>query len=187
MEAKSYDFQNTYYLPDFQSEFGGVDIFSAPLQKPVVVNAAPVFATPTIQSVMAAAPVLAAVPVVAKKTIAFTVYAGKETLPGANIAIDGVDTAITNGNGYAIITNVPITAIVKISYIGFEHYIIGASSVPAKVLMKSGIEQLPDLVITAKKKATTSTTWIWWLAGAVGALGIYKYSKIGTTIVKAKI
>lgn len=184
----SFDFQSNYFLPDFSSEYGNIDVFANPLvaNNPVITTM-PIYQVPVIQSIkpVATTPVVAT-PVVPKKTIAFTVYDGNETLPGANIAIDGVATAQTNSNGYVIIPNVPVTATVQITYIGYEDYIISASAIPAKVILKSGTEQLQEVVIVGKKKPTSSN-WAWWLVGAIAAVGIIKHAKSGTKIVRAKL
>ena len=185
MEALSFDFKSTYSLPDFDPDYGLENMFDMPLlTKPIVtmpIYQAPVVVPKVVQTI---APIVA--PVVAKKTIAFTVYDGAETLPGANIAIDGIPTAQTNENGYVILPNVPATATVKITYVGYEDYIVAATAVPTKVVMKSSGEQLPELTIIGKKKPE-SNTWAWLLLGAVVVGGIFKYSRSGTKIVRAKI
>jgi hypothetical protein len=171
-----------YSLPNFDFDTPG--IYNLPKTQPYML---PTFTpTPVAVTPITTIPVVAT-PVVPKKTIAFTVYDEKETLPEANIAIDGVGTAQTNGNGYVVIPNVPINATVQITYIGYEDYIISASSVPAKVVLKSGTEQLQEVVIHAVKKPAKSSNWAWWLLGAVVAGGIIKYSKAGTKIVQAKL
>jgi hypothetical protein len=121
------------------------------------------------------------------KTIAFTVATANETLPGANIAIDGVGKAQTNSNGYVVIPNVLPTSMVKISYVGYEDYVVQASELPAKILLKTTTYQLNEVEIPNNYKKPTSNAWMWWLVGAVGAFGIYKYSKTGVKVVKAKI
>jgi hypothetical protein len=120
------------------------------------------------------------------KTISFTVSDANGTLPGANIAIDGIGKAQTNGNGYVVIPNVLPTSMVKISYVGYEDYVVQASQLPAKLVMKTTVLQLDEAKVPAWKKPT-SNTWLWWLAGGIAALGIYKYSKTGAKVVKAKI
>lgn len=172
-----------YETPTFDFSVGNsLYNFQPVVQQPYV--APPVYIAPQVVSPIVM-PVATAV--AATKTIAFTVADDKETLPGANIAIDGVGKAQTNQNGYVVIPNVSPTSIVKITYVGYEDYVVQASQLPAKVILKSTAVELAEVVLTNNYKKPTSNTWLWWLAGAVGAFGIYKYSKIGTKVVQAKI
>lgn len=163
-----YDFSVDNSLYDFlppQQSFVATPIYTAPqIQLPTVV-----------------------IPVASTKTIAFTVADASETLPGANITIDGIGKAQTNANGYVVVPNVLPTSMVKISYVGYEDYVVQASQLPAKVIMKTTALQLPEVVIPNNFKKPVSNNWMWWLVGAVGAVGIYKYSKTGSKVVKAKI
>ena len=177
-----------YTVPEYNFSVGNGLYNFQPVQQSFV--AAPLVYTPPV---VAAQPVIAPVytpvavqPVVTGKTIAFTVYDANGTLPGANIAIDGIGKAQTNGNGSVTIPNVLPTSLVKISYIGYEDYTVIASSLPSKVTLTATALQLSEITIPAWKKPT-SNTWAWLLVGVVGAFGIYKYSTSGTKVVKAKI
>lgn len=130
------------------------------------------------------------------KTISFTVADSFETLPGANIAINGIGVAQTDIDGRVTLANLALGSMLKITYVGYQDYIIAAANVPAKVIMVPDAIQLPEVIIVNNYKkpvieetppAASSNTWLWLLAGGLAAIGIVKYSKSGTKIVKAKI
>jgi hypothetical protein len=171
-----------YNLPAVQSSFSlAPSSYVAAYETPVI-DVAPI-------SFVSASPVVKAVAPVANKTIAFTVSDKDGILPGANIAIDGIGKAQTDGNGYVIIPNVAPSSTVKITYVGYEDYIVSASSLPAKVVLKPTALQLDEVIVQAYKKpvAATNNNWLWWLAGALGAAVIYKKAKLGSKVIKAKI
>jgi hypothetical protein len=122
-----------------------------------------------------------------KKTITFTVKDKDATIREANIAVDGVPTAKTDINGKVTLPNIPISAAIKVTYVGYDDYDSTASTIPSVVILKEGVQMLNELVIENNYKKPKSNAWLWWLAGAVGAFGIYKYSNKGTKVVKAKI
>jgi len=123
-----------------------------------------------------------------KKTISFTVADDNETLPGANIAVDGIGKAQTDINGNVTIPNISLDASIKITYVGYDDYITTASTIPSVVILKKGITMLSEVVVEKKSpKASSNNSWMWWIVGAVAAVGIYKYSKTGAKVVRAKI
>jgi hypothetical protein len=176
-----------FYVPDIN--FDVTDVFQFPKIQDTV-YAAPVYTAPQIvynNSVNTAAPIQADLGII-KKTITFTVADETETLPGANIAVNGISTAITDGNGRVTLPNIDIDSVITVSYIGYDTYTMIASAIPAKVFLKSGATQLDEVIIQAwKKPVAPSNTWAWLLLGAVGVAAVYKYSKAGTKIVRAKI
>ena len=130
-----------------------------------------------------------------KKLFTFTVSDNSNTLPGANIAVNGVAVAQTNANGMVTLPNYNPEAMIKISYVGYEDYIVKASAiVNAKVVLKSSPVALKEVVVTNNyKKPTapgaiaTSNTWMYLLVGLIGAAGLYAYSSKGSKVVKAKL
>lgn len=177
-----------FYVPEIN--FDVTDVFQFPKIQATPVYVPPVYTAPqTVYNnpVNTTAPIQADLGII-KKTITFTVADETETLPGANIAVNGISTAITDGNGRVTLPNIDIDSIITVSYIGYDTYTMIASAIPVKVFLKSGATQLDEVVITAwKKPATSSNTWAWLLLGAVGVAAVYKYSKAGTKIVRAKI
>ena len=121
-----------------------------------------------------------------KKTISFTVATSKETLPGANIAVNGIATAQTDGNGRVTLPNIAIDSTIKITYIGYDDYSVIASQVPNKVIMNEGATALTEIKVVNNYKKPSNSKLLWWLAAAAGAFGIYQYST-GSKVVKAKI
>lgn len=105
-----------------------------------------------------------------------------DSLPGANISVNGVPKIQTNGNGYFSLTNVLSTDIIKISFIGYEDYESKAADLPKAINMLTSAEALQEVVIKQVKK----TNWLLWLGiGTISVLAYNKYSAKAT--VKAKI
>lgn len=181
-----------YSLPDYN--FGIKDIYNFPqVQQPLLVNdetpilqLKPVLFQPVVIPRVAQV-FQTAIPVVAKKTIRFTVADDTETLPGANISVNGVATAQTDGNGFVILPNIAIDSIIKVSFIGYDEFISTASQIPNRVVLKKGALALKEVVVINNYKKPKSNNWLWLLAGGITALGIYKYSNTGAKVVKAKI
>jgi len=121
------------------------------------------------------------------KTISFTVKDKFGTISLANIQVNGVGTAVTDDNGRVTLPNIPVDATIKISYIGFDDYVSTASTIPSAVILKEGVKMLNEVNIQNTYKKSSSNTWMWWIVGAVAAVGIYKYSKTGAKVVRAKI
>lgn len=165
-------------LPVWPSLYSSESAIKANYYIPSISYTPPVVATiqPTLQ-----------VQPVAKKTISFTVADATETLPGANIAINGVGTAQTDNYGLVTLPNIPIDAVIKITYVGYKDYIVSASAIPNKVIMTVDALELKEVVLQNNYKKPTSNTWAWWLLGGLAAVGIYKYSKTGAKVVRAKI
>jgi len=171
------DFKN-YTLPDIDFGFADVYQFPVPQQQYNLAN------MPVAQVIpRTTAPVI-------RKTISFTVADTIETLPGANISVDGIAIAQTDGNGRVTLPNIATTSIIKVSYIGYSDFSVVAALIPSKVVLQASAEELQEVIIYTKPKAqaqSSSTIW-WWVAGAaaVGAI-IYTKAKTGAKIVKAKI
>ncbi len=99
-----------------------------------------------------------------KKTISFTVADDNETLPGANIAVDGIGKAQTDINGNVTIPNISLDASIKITYVGYDDYITTASTIPSVVILKKGITMLSEVVVEKKSpKASSNNSWMWWI------------------------
>lgn len=183
-----------FYVPEIN--FGLYDIYQFPKQQVIdeipsigvydYFNPTPVATYTPIAAVQQTfQPVAVVVP---KKTITFTVADGTETIPGANIAVNGVGTATTDINGRVTLPNVSLNDSIRISYIGFEDYVGTVSTIPSIVVLKEGAIMLDEVIIQAwKKPVASSNTWAWLLLGAVGVAAAYKFSKSGTKIVRAKI
>ncbi len=128
-----------------------------------------------------------AIPSVAASTSKITVQAvvfgsDGDTLPGANISINGIPKIQTNGNGFFSLYNVSPTDTIKISYIGQQDFEAKAASFPNSVEMRESAESLDEVVVRAAKK----TNWLLPLGiVAIGFLAYRKYGKKAT--VKAKI
>lgn len=181
-----------FYVPDVN--FGVTDIFQWPVVKPTPIYYPKVVTAP--QTVYTP-PVLADLGII-KKTITFTVADNVETIPGANIAVNGIGTAVTDGNGRVTLPNIDIDSIITVSYIGYDTYTMIASAIPVKVILKSGAVALPEVIVTAWKPAPapvqtaaiapSNNTWAWLLAGAVGVAVVMKYAKgSGAKVVRAKL
>lgn len=175
-----------YYVPEVN--FGLNDVYQFPKIQATPIYVPPVYTAPIVYDnpVYTAAPIQTVQPTT--KTITFTVSDGTETIPGANIAVNGVGTATTDINGRVTLPKVSLNDSIRISYIGFEDYVGTVSTIPGIVVLKEGAIMLDEVKIYTKKKpATSSNTWAWLLLGAVGVAAVYKYSKAGTKIVRAKI
>lgn len=178
-----------YYVPEVN--FGLNDVFQYPKIQATPIYVPPVYTAPqTVYNnpVYTAAPVQADLGII-KKTITFTVADDTETIPGANIAVNGIATATTDINGRVTLPNIAINSVIKISYIGYDDYEALASVIPSKVILKQGALALNEVVIINdyKKPVAPTNTWAWLLLGAVGVAAVYKYSKAGTKIVRAKL
>lgn len=152
------------------------------------VNAPPM---PTVENTLAPE---APMPIIAQKVaqplvkLAFSVAKDIDTrLEGANVSVNGVPTAQTNANGSVQLPNIPPDATIKITHIGYEDYVKTAPNIAPIIYLQPHVEQLKEVLIVKKKIiAPKSNNWLWWLL-AVGAFGIYQYSKTGSKVVKAKI
>ena len=172
-----------YETPTFDFSVGNsLYNFQPVVQQPYV--APPVYTAPQIV-LPTYAPI--AVPVTATKTISFTVSDDVGTIDGANIYVDGIQRTKSDINGKVTLVNVASNSTIKVSYVSKIPFISVASSIPNNVFLVQNTEQLDEAVAEKKSPKPTSNTWLWWLAGAVGAFGIYKYSKTGTKVVQAKI
>ncbi|AOZ99593.1 carboxypeptidase-like regulatory domain-containing protein [Flavobacterium commune] len=108
-----------------------------------------------------------------------------ESLPGANISVNGVAKIQTNGNGYFSLTNILSTDIIKVSYIGYEDYESKAADLPKAINMLSSAEALNEVTVYAKPK--NKTNWLLWLGIGTG-LGLIAYKiHSAKATVKAKI
>ncbi|MFV5702189.1 hypothetical protein ACM55F_09985 [Flavobacterium sp. XS2P12] len=142
-----------------------------------------------------------------KITISTTVYDEySNPLPGANIWIDGKWIAETNENGSVVVTGAATSiSAVKITHVSMKDYSISAVFLPKKVMMQVNVNELNEVIIKPKPKATTTPTatttedippvvqqagmsWVMWLlllGGVYKGMQYFKDSKPKT--VKAKI
>lgn len=106
-----------------------------------------------------------------------------ETLPAANISVNGVPKTQTNSNGVFTLYNILSTDSIKVTYIGQKDYEVKALDFPNSIEMRESAEGLKEVIITAAKKPTN---WLLWLG--IGTVGFLAYQKYGAKApIKAKL
>lgn len=117
----------------------------------------------------------------------------------ANVWIDRVAVAQTNYDGTVLIPGIADSfSEVRISHVGYADYVISAVFLPAKVIMKESINDLPEITITVPKKTTTTettseeiekkpTNWLLWISLIGLGIQVTKYFEDKNKVVKTKI